>query len=265
MPVIPPIPVQPYDTVNELLTAVGVRVNDEVTTLLPISGKLLDNTQPFTQKTVNTAWRNAQEVLADKGYSRLIDETIIYSLPSVASNDPASQVKLDWNGYFDGANFFPQPRLPQGFGHPLKIWERWSNQNAQFCNEPMEKILDGIPAWAKTTANRYWEWRNDAIYMPGSQMTEDLRIRHTIFLDDFIDLGTTPWFMAPIPIVRCVDGLSWFVIAELAGSRGLVDMEAVMREKGERALCRVFNLDVKADQRVNVRRRARGACRNNWY
>lgn len=257
MPILPPPSLQPYDSANDVLNMTRVRLNDELKTLQAVSGKLLDTNQVYAQQTFNTAWRKCQAFLADKGYARLIDEILLFQLPVVASVDPASQCWLNWNGFFDGANLNLQPQLPQGFSHPLKIWERWSNQNAPFGARPMEKFLDGIPAGAKTTALRFWEWRNDAIYMPGSQMVEDLRIRFVVFLPDLLDAGTTPWFQRPVPIVRIADGLAWFIVAELAAARSNADLELACTAKGEAALLRVFNLDVKADQRVNVRRQAR--------
>lgn len=257
MPVLPPPSVSGYDTVNTVLNMTRGRLNDELKTLQASSGKLLDTNQVFAQQTFNTAWRKAQSFLAEKGYGRLIDEVIIYSLPVVASVDPASQCWLNWSGFFDGVNFFPGTTLPQGFNHPLKIWERWSNQNAMFCDPPMEKFLDGLPAWPKTTANRYWEWRNDAIYIPGSQIIEDLRIRFVTFLADIVDISGTPWFEQPVPIVRIADGLSWLIIAELASARGDSEKEEACMAKGQKGLLQVFNLDVKADQRVNIRRQPR--------
>lgn len=258
MPILPPPSLQSYDAVNTVLNMARGRLNDELKTLQASSGKLLDTTQAYAQQTFNTAWRKCQAFLAEKGYARLVDEVVIYALPVVASLDPASQCWLNWAGFFDGENLWPLVALPaQGFSHPLKIWERWSNQNAQFSDPPMEKFLDGLPSTAKTTSLRCWEWRNDAIYMPGSQIIEDLRIRYISYLPDIVDVDGTPWFQQPVPIVRIADALSWFICAELAAARSKVDMELSCTKKGETEILRVFNLDVKADQRVNVRRQAR--------
>lgn len=257
MPVLPPVTTQAYDTVNVVLNMARGRLNDELKTLQASSGKLLDTTQAYAQQTFNTAWRKCQAYLAEKGYARLTDEVVIYALPAVTSQDPAVQCWLGWTGYFDGTNLNAGSALPQGLSHPLKVWERWSNQNAQFADPPMEKCLDGLPSTIKTTTNRFWEWRNDAIYIPGSQMIEDLRIRFVSFFPDIVDDGSTPWFQQPVPVVRVADGLSWFICAELAIARKEYDIETSCTTEGEKALLRVFNLDVRADQRVNIRRQAR--------
>lgn len=265
MPVLPPSTAQVYDSLNTVLIATRARLNDEIPTLAPVSGKILQNTQNFSLVTVNNAWRNMQDCLANRGFARLINEVVIHSFPVVASLDPSVQTWLGWSGCFDGQNYFTTPNLPSDFTHPLKIWERWSNQNAQFGDPPMEKILDGIPAVTKTTAIRFWEWRGDLIYMPGSQQVEDLRIRYVNFLPDFTDVGNVPWFQQPVPIARVVVPFSWFICAELVQARGDAAGEAVLLQKGESALNKVFNLDVKADQRVNIRRRPRmGRYSRGW-
>ena len=131
----------------------------------------------------------------------------------------------------------------------------------------MEKFLDGLPSTGKTSRMRHWEWRNNAIYTQGSQLVEDLRIRFGTFLPDIVDVGTVPWFQQNVGIVRVGDGLSWFICAELAAARGDYDLELGCIAKAEAALLRVFNADVQADQRVNIRRRPRTgrAMGRAWY
>jgi hypothetical protein len=266
MPVVTLSPSAVYDPLIVTLNTARTRLNDEFSTLLPVSGKLLGNNQVFSQQMANNAWRKVQEYLGDRGCARLINETIIQSLPPVASLDPASQTWLSWTGYFDGANYYPQPALPADFAHPLKVWERWSGQNAQFCDPPMEKILGGIPTEAKGNAIRRWEWRGDALYMPGSQMIEDLRVRYVCFLADFVD-GATQWFQQPVPIPRISDGFSWFICAELAIAKGDLKLEGLLLERGRTSLDQTFNQDVRADQSVNIRRRSRSGrgYGREWY
>lgn len=267
MPVLPPINATAYDTVNTVLQMARLRLNDKLVTIQPVSGKILDNTQVFSQVAVNAAWRRTQEHLGEKGYDRLVDECIIKLFPIVASTDPASQCWINWSGCFDGVNFYPEPRLPQFFNHPLKIWERWSNLNAEFTDPPMQKILNGLPAQLKTTNMRFWEWRSDTLYTPGSQMLEDLRIRHISYIGDFLDVGNTPWFAQPVPIMRCADGLAWMICAEIATARGDNALSDVYTGNGQGALDRIFNLDVQADQQVNVRRQPRTGIGfgRRWY
>lgn len=263
MPVLPPVGAPPYALVSDVLNMVKARMNDRLDTLQPVGGKILGNTQPFIQQTVNTAWRKVQQILAERGYATVTEEILVREFPIVASQDPASQCWLGWDGCFDGANFYQQPALPTICTHPLKIWERWSNQNSEFSRDPMEKILDGLPMRTKTTAIRFWEWRGDQIYMPGSQMLEDLRIRFVKFLVDFFDVGNIPWFQQPVSIAGISEGLSWMICAELASARG--DDPTAFMSRAEEGCMRVLNLDIRADQRVNIRRQPRSGRRAAGY
>ena len=264
MPIVPPTLSGPQDIVNVAITSAKVRLLDKtMNSLLPVSPRILDANEFFTLQAVNNAWRYEQDRLRELGYSELTNETVIPNITPVYGTDPATLIWLSWVGYFNGNALNTAIYLPSDFDHPLKIWERWSGEDAEFTDPPMQKILDGLPMVQKTSGMRFWEWRSGAIYSLGSQVNEDLRIRYAKYFPDFADIGTTRWLNQPIPIVRGADALSWFICAEFALSQIGVNQNAaeaveIFQQKGEGALDRIFNLDVRADQRVNVQRRPRG-------
>jgi hypothetical protein len=255
MPILPPIVTAPYDTFSTVLDYTRVRLNDAIQSL---GGDVLTNDAPFTQTYCNMAFRWFQQYLANLGYIRVTQEVVLTGLPRVTttSQDPAIQVWLNWSQYFDGANYFVPPDtpvLPQDFIRPLRVWERWTGFNQIFS--PMDQILDGLPTLPKVQANRMWEWRGEALYMPGSTTVEDLRLRYAAFLPDITDAGT-PWYDQPIPIMRCVEPLANYVAYLVAQARG--DAQAAnFKTEAEAGANQVFNRDVQAKQRVNVRRRPR--------
>ncbi len=254
MPVLPPLIAQPYDTVNAVLNGARTRLNDELTTLHPVSGKLLQNNQVFTQQLVNTAWRKLQEFLANLGYTKFRQEAIVYGIPAVSSLDPLIQVRIDWFNYFDGANLFNAPVLPPDLIIPLKVWERQSGMAGAFV--PMELIFDGLPNWNKQSRNGLWEWRAEAIYMPGALCVTDLRLRYEAFMPDFVDSSTTQWYQQPVPLLRCHDALSLYICAEIAEGRD--DMDAAKwTQKAEAAAKIILNRDMAMKQRGNIRRQSR--------
>ena len=255
MPVFPPITAQPYDTVYNVLNSARVRLNDRIVSQQTVGGKLLENNQAFTLQLVNTAWRKLQEFLANLGFAQLRQEGIITGLPVVSSVDPASQVRIDWFGYFDGQNLFPAPMLPPDLMVPLQVWERQSGVNAAFV--PMEPILDGMPTWNKQSRNGIWEWRADGLYMPGALIVTDLRIRYNRYLPDFSDTAAVQWFQQSVPITRCLDALSYFICAEVAEAREDLADDGTFRQKGESAARLLMNRDIAMKQRVNQRRQSR--------
>lgn len=244
--------IPPYPILNDILNTARVRLNDAIASL---AGDVVTNAQPFTQVMANDAWQRLQTFLANLGIVRLKQEIIIPNIPAVTSIDPASQVSLSWAGYFNGTTLLPAPVLPQDLIIPLKIWERVSGQNACF-QKPMENMMDGLPSWPKQAANVVWEWRQDAIFMPGSQMIEDLRIRYASFLPNFATVGPVQWFNQPVPIMRCEDSLSWYICSEAANARGDMD-GAGFDAKAEAAAKLIMNRDIQMKQRVNVRRKPR--------
>ncbi len=203
----PTMSIAPVDNLNTILNAARTRLQSDMPTLYPVSGRVLDRTQAATQQGVNNAWRKMQESLANLGLTVLTDEVILLNVPAVTNLDPATQCRIDWTSYFDGTINTPGtddynavlkqyvftggPVLPSNCIQPLKIWERASGQNAQFPGEPMEMILDGLPTFPKTSWNRCWEWRNNAVWLAGSVMAMDLRIKFIKFFPDFADLIVT--------------------------------------------------------------------------
>ena len=260
MPIVPPVVSSPYDNSNTILNAAKARLNEQLPTLQSVSGKLLDNTQAFSQQIFNNAWRQLQNFLANLGWSRVTREVIVVGLPPVQSSDSASQVFINWENYFDGVDYWNQPVLPPDFTYPLKVWERWSGQNLPFPQEPMEMMLEGLPDFGpKVTWNRACDWREDSLYMPGSLMTMDLRFRYVSFLPDIVDNAPSAgrWFQQPVPIYNCLDAMAWYIVFEIAAARlqpgDEVDVEG-LRGKAESAAKQIFNRDQRLRQRVTVTR-----------
>lgn len=267
MPIIAPAATTAVlDTANTILNSVRHRLNDALPSLYPTGGKVLDNTSAFTQQCFNDGYRKFQEQLANLGYTALVREVVIEAVPAVTNTDPASQTYMDWFTYYDGSNYSTTPVLPDDLVHPLKVWERWTGQNAPFPVDPMEYWLDGMPTGQKGNYNGVWEWRENAIYMPGSLMDMDWRIRYVRYLPDIVDVGSARWYNQTIPIPRCLEPLSLLICAEFAGARTPAnDQEAAMQsgavknfsERGEGATKLIFNRDVKVKERVTASRQPR--------
>jgi hypothetical protein len=78
-------------------------------------------------------------------------------------------------------------------------------------------------------------------------------------------MANIPWFESDVPIIRCQEAFSLLICAELAPD---ADTAKAYTEEAEVAIAERMNLEVKAKQRVNVRRQARsgrGFGRTSWY
>src|SRR5579863_587817 len=215
-----------------------------------------------TQIIFNSAYRKFQKDLGNLGYRLLIgDNLIIPALPVNSNPDPATQSWLSWNGFFDGTTFHSSPAMPADFAAPLKIRERLNGTNSLFI--PMRCALDGLRnQFVRTVFDRQWEWRENALYLPGATSITDKQFRYTRFLPDLVQtvVGsvTTPWYYQLLPIPRCLSALAWYVAIEVAFPRGDGEGYAGARAEAMGEMELVFNDQARADQRTNNRRRPRG-------
>lgn len=257
MPIIPPVNAAPYDSVNTVLNAARVRVNSQINSLYPTGGRILENTQAFSQQAVNNGWRNMQRRLANLGYARFKANVIIEALPPNTNADPASQQYLSWSGFFDGTNFSDTPALPSDFLAPLRMKERQNGMNAVFMEPGMAYAFDGIPSnQQRQGANFIWEWRDYAIWIPGASYTMDFWIEYIKLLPDFEDTGETRWYNALVPIVDCLDPLANLIAAELATSRDDLDAGR-FTEAAISGISEIMNRDTRLKQRYDTRRQSR--------
>lgn len=248
MPILPPPPTAlPLDSVDTVLNFTRARINDSI---LSISGNLLSDTQPYTFTLLNAAFRHLQEDLANAGAPAFINESVLLNLPLVSGMDPSLQVWMSCQYFFDGTSYWDSPVLPFDCILPLRMWERQTATQNQFTS--MHPTNDGLPDNVKTNYLNLWEWRNNAIYMPGALIGRDVRIRYASYLPDIASNGT-----ALVPIIRCADALSNYVAAEFAFSRGSAEANAVGNSflvMGQQSMQRMNNRDARREQRGNHRR-----------
>lgn len=276
MPIPPPAPTPPFDTVDAAMTFARVKLNDCPLGLL---GNLLANTQPYAQSFYNLAWRAFQRDLAEFGDPANTVETVLTGFPVVANIDPATQYYVSQQWVFDGQNFFTTPDvslLPQDLIMPIHLQERLANSQQLFS--PMWPCDNGLPGYPKTTILRYWEWRSagpgngNAIFIPGATVTRDIWIRYAAFLPDALDnipIASTAWYNQQIPMLRVADFLACYIAAEFAFSRGSEQAKAVANSfwaDGKAGMRSYFNsTTMKVRQRINHRRRPYSAYRHQGW
>lgn len=265
MPIIPPPPVTaPYPMLETSLNLARTRLNDAIAN---IGGDILTDVQPFTATMVNGAWRSLQAYLCNLGYSKYKRKFWAYGLPPVATTDPSTECFWSWTQFFDGSGYFAPPTvpvLPQDMIAPLIVKERIAGSNQVF--HKMKSAPDGLPEGQKRPWNGCFEWKNDAIYMPGSTYSMDFEIEYAAYDYDFLVtdnvLGNpaaspaiTPANM-PIPIMRSESAMANYIAAECANGRDDVDAQPFLDKAEKDAKLIMNNSDVKLKQRRPVQRRA---------
>lgn len=271
------------DTVNTVLNVARSRVKDRILTPQGFPGgsepgrqfneigggtALSTDVNPDgslvlrTQVIFNSAWRKFQAYLAALGWRRLIgDDLIVASLPPNINPDTARTSWLSYNGFHDGTVLHPDIKLPLDFYAPLRVSERQSGVGRGFCE--MTIALGGFArTFQRTTLNGKWEWRGDALYLPGATQTTDLLFRYVRFLPAFPDpnyfVAETPWFKQIVPVPACSSALAWYCCYEavLSSEDGAEDILVKAQAEADE----VFNnLQARADQRAGARRIPRGS------
>ena len=259
MPVIlPPTTALPLDTVDTVLNFSRARINDAIT---GIGGNLLADTQPYTFTLLNAAFRHLQEDLANAGCPAFTNEAVLLGLPVIANTDPSIQQWMSCQYFFDGTSYYNSPVLPFDCILPLRVWERQTSTQSRFVE--MQPANDGLPDNVKTNYNGIWEWRQNAIYIPGGLLSVDMRIRYASYLADIASSGT-----ATVPIIRCADALAHYVAAEFAFSRGSAEANGVANSfmaMGQQSMKRMINRDARREQRGNHRRQGYSKGRHSGW
>lgn len=201
--------------------AARARLNDMIESQ---GGDVFTDSQPFTLQMVNNAWRRFQRRLAALGYVALekfagTNTAQWLALPAMTNSDPGVFMWISWTGCFDGTTVQTSPVLPQDLIGPLKVWERATGSGADFIE--MDEILQGMDAVAKQDWNQQYEWRNDAIWMPGGAAATDLRVRYASYYADFTDIESSP--NQVVPIMECLDPFANYICSEMANSRADLD------------------------------------------
>ena len=279
MPIPPPTPAVPFDTVEWAMNSARTKIND---CPLALSGNLLSDIQPYSQQFANDGWRQFQRDLANYGEPACTETALLLSFPPVANIDPATQVYVGHADYFDGQNFWVPPNvslLPADLICPLNLQERLGGSLNLFT--PMTPCDDGLPLLPKTTLFRYWEWRSagpgngNAIFMPGATVARDIFLRYASFLPDFVNnwpIGATQWYGQPIPILRVADILGFYIAGAFTFSRGSAQAKEVANSfwsEGKTAMRQNINsTTMKIRHRINHRRKPYAAGRHagwtNW-
>lgn len=252
MPVLPSG--APYDTTETILNFARVIAND---CALSISGNLLSDAQPYTYTMLTLAWRKLQDRLGNNAIESFPEETII-SIPAMAAAalaDVSTQIIVNFDGYFNGVGNLAAPVLPSDMVLPIDLWERPTGQlSSPFTR--MAVSVGGLPTTPKTGKLGCWEWREDGIYMVGSNQATDVRIRYRKFLYDVLDSST-------VPLIRCATALAYLMVEVFSEARGGT-VTAKFTAQKEDAIKQIINITTRKKQRTSVRRQSYSRRRQNW-
>ena len=176
----PPVNSTFYPNVEDVLNKARALVND---TYNNGAGRILTDTNPATLRWLNLAKDHIQYQLANNGVQSFWrDNLILTPITPVLSSDPGVQVYVSINGYFNGSQVAAQPALPNDLIVPWDLYERPTSTDRAFTKMVQPKVA--LPSRNQGYNLRDWEWRGDAIWMVGSTISQDLRLRYEAAIPD---------------------------------------------------------------------------------
>lgn len=164
-----------------MLNLIRALINDQIYSQ---AGEIFTDSAPMTFNLVNDSLEWLENELNNSGVESFRKETILTNVTAVGVVDPGVQINISDTGYFDGLNNHALPQVPTDLLNPIFMWERTTGSTENWVE--MEERADGLPSMVQSTRLKMWEWRGDALVMPGALQSEDLRLRyqgaHAVFV-----------------------------------------------------------------------------------
>lgn len=215
------------------------------------AGEIITDQANVMAPLLNDALEWFQNEMNNHGVQTFTKETFLYNVLPKATSDPGIQVIVSDTGYFDGVQNYALPQVPPDLLTPLVLWERQSNSQENWV--PMRgPIKDGLPAISPGSRLGLWDWREDAICMVGATQSNDLRLRYS---------GTVLQFVTPQDILYFRGGcgpVAYYMVATYMMSKDADAAELAMKMAGQR-VSQIATRNARTKQRVASVRRSYGS------
>ena len=236
-----------YTTLEGVLNASRALVNDMLT---GTGGEILTDNAPFTFPMINLAADYLCKKLSNNGMQVFTLETVLTPVLAIAVNDPGVQVNISDTGYYDGVSNHAAPQLPVDLLEPIDLWERQTG-STDFWN-PMVPYPDGLPSVIQNATLGIWEYRGEAIYMPGATQSNDVRLRYKSMSITFVTPNDS------VLIRGAQSCLANYLAAIFVNSRN-PSAGVAFSEAGDAYAAQLVTAEVRSQQRIPVTRRSYGS------
>ena len=169
--------------------------------------------------------------------------------------DPSVQVRVTFNGYFDGTQWHASYALPHGVYQVIRCWERENSSNDTFAD--MGEPSNGLAGVYQTNGWGRWEWRQDSVVLPGSLDYRDLRLRYWMILDAYMVANANP-ATTYLPIMDCEEAMAT-EIARLYSIRQGGMMTPIAKETADNEVALLTDETVHQKQGQNYETKAYGS------
>lgn len=179
------------------------------------AGQINTDTAPWIKPFLNSAIRDLYSDLRIVGDMRVVvDNRIVHGIPALTAADPAIQVALTYQGYFNGYQWNANLQLPADLLWHMKVWQRPSNTGSRFY--PMHIAEAGLESFYQSQAMGEYEVRgNNDLWMTGAMLETDIRLRYMAVFPDLIG-DTIDFSNTFVPISDCTNAIAHKMAANYA-------------------------------------------------
>ncbi len=195
----------------------------------------------------------------------IADNHVLFNIPPMNGPmgfqvaDPAVQVYIGFNGYYDGTDWLNGPgnswQLPQGCYQVMRCWERENGSNDIFND--MGEPANGLEGVYQTSGWGRWEWRQNMVCLPGSLDYRDLRLRYKMILNAMFVANADP-ATTYLPIMGCEEAVAR-IIDRLYAARQGGSVYEMRKAEADSAIWDLLNEEVQGKQGQNYRTLAYGS------
>jgi hypothetical protein len=217
------------------------------------AGLIMSNSNPDLLIFMRSGIRTLFSDLRNVGEPQLIiDNYILTGIPPLGVQNPAVQVALGYQGYFNGYTWSNQWTLPIGFKRVLAMWERATGTGEDFA--PMSPAPFGLPGVMQGRRMVHWEMREGQVWMPGCTTAVDLRMRARIGYPATFNTANLNFDTAYVPILNCGDAIAAKMLVRYA-IRFAPSMLPQAREEEKEQMDKLF-LETVRQMQANENQRA---------
>jgi hypothetical protein len=261
------VDVSNFPTVATITNLVRTDIRDDMAGATDTVGEgqiLVDNlaTSVTMANLFNSAVREICRKLRIVGAPMLIaDNYIIANIPPINGPqgfqvaDPAVQVMIGFNGYYDGTEWHANYGLPQGCYQVLRCWERQTSSQNNFLD--MGEPSNGLAGVYQTSGWGRWEWRQNMVCLPGSLDYRDLRLRYKMILNAMFVAHADP-STTYLPIMGCEEAVARIIDRLYAARQGGTVYE-MRKVEADSAIWDLLNEEVQGKQGDNYQTLAYGS------
>lgn len=223
----------------------GIILTDQSTTLVNLMNSAIRET-----------YRDCR-IMGDKALIR--DGYFILGVPPINSAlgvgvaNPMATQSIQFVGVNDGLEFIPNLNgLPSDLILPLELFARRSGTEEDF--RPLKEAPGALSSIHQTVSHGgEWEWRGNSIYLHGSLLPMDYRIR---YLATFIDLAAmgVSFPNTSIPISDCAETVADKIVLRYSrrlGSTESQNMIADLIQQSDRSTTRLRQQVCRSQQRIS--------------